>query len=312
MSTCDKSFVSLTCWRFQFYLAITTTSLVKLRLNNRFYPNAFQPSFRKHTSWILLRFVPFCDLFNFLAGAPWLRRVAVYWEFLVYHVTIAARGNRSAASCLCTVLRQALYHHSTRSPCCDSVSLQIIHYRHLARWETKRSRKTHLLEPLFESWDVKKVHAVCGAKHISQSKCTKHTMLGPLFGSCDVEKVRAVVARSTFRSQNVQNTPCSEHFWKLRCWKSARRHIEVKMYKAPHAAPLLEGPFERSRLRRFSGPRGSVGASSFVDDFVSGWGKRGAYRLLLWTHLKLASCYFVASGGLIVCRKRSAISLFSS
>ena len=43
------------------------------------------------------------------------------------------------------------------------------------------------------------------------------------FGSCDVEKVHAVVARSTFRSQNVQNTPCSDHFWKLRCWKSARR-----------------------------------------------------------------------------------------
>ena len=78
----------------------------------------------------------------------------------------------------------------------------------------------------------------CGAKHIPKSKCTKHTMLGPLlevamskkctplwreahfevkmykahhdrttFGSCDVEKVHAVVARSTFRSQNVQSTP---------------------------------------------------------------------------------------------------------
>ena len=35
-------------------------------------------------------------------------------------------------------------------------------------------------------------------------------------------------------------------------------------------------------LRRFSGPRiGSVRASTFVDDFVSCWGKRGAYRLLL-------------------------------
>ena len=35
-------------------------------------------------------------------------------------------------------------------------------------------------------------------------------------------------------------------------------------------------------LRRFSGRRiGSVGASCFVDDFVSCWGKRGAYRLLL-------------------------------
>ena len=43
------------------------------------------------------------------------------------------------------------------------------------------------------------------------------------FGSWDVKKVHAVVARSTFPSQNVQNTPGSDHFWKLRCRKSARR-----------------------------------------------------------------------------------------
>ena len=36
------------------------------------------------------------------------------------------------------------------------------------------------------------------------------------------EKLHAVVARSTFQSQNVQNTPFSDHFWKLRCRKSAR------------------------------------------------------------------------------------------
>ena len=36
------------------------------------------------------------------------------------------------------------------------------------------------------------------------------------FGSCDVEKVHAVVARSTFPSQNVQSTPFSDDFWKLR------------------------------------------------------------------------------------------------
>ena len=135
-----------------------------------------------------------------------------------------------------------------------------------------RSRTT------FGSWDVEKVHAVvarstfrsqnvkntpasdhfwklrcrksarrCGAKHISKSKCTKHTMLRPLlevemskqctllwpeaqfevkmhkthhvrnaFGSWDVEKVHAVVARSTFPSQNVQSTPCTDHFWRFR------------------------------------------------------------------------------------------------
>ena len=37
------------------------------------------------------------------------------------------------------------------------------------------------------------------------------------------EKLHAVVARSTFRSKNVQNTPFSDDFWKLSCGKSARR-----------------------------------------------------------------------------------------
>ena len=148
----------------------------------------------------------------------------------------------------------------------------------------------------------------CGAKHISKSKCTKHHMFAPLlevrmlkkctplwreahlqvkmhkahhgrttFGSWDVEKVHAVVARSTFPSQNVQNTPGSDHFWKLRCRKNARHwwreahiskskctkhtmlgpplevemskkctplwregHFEVKMLKTLRFGPLLE------------------------------------------------------------------------
>ena len=94
----------------------------------------------------------------------------------------------------------------------------------------------------------------CGAKHIFKSKVAKHVGLGRLlevamwkkctplwrqaelevkmykthharttFGRCDVEKVHAVVARSTFGSKNVQNTPRSDHFWTLRCRKSARR-----------------------------------------------------------------------------------------
>ena len=37
------------------------------------------------------------------------------------------------------------------------------------------------------------------------------------------EKLHAVVRRSTFRSQNVQSTPAPDHFWQLRCRKSARR-----------------------------------------------------------------------------------------
>ena len=148
----------------------------------------------------------------------------------------------------------------------------------------------------------------CGAKHISKSKCTKHHMFAPLlevrmlkkctslwreahfevkmhktphvraaFGGSDVEKVHVVVARNTFRSQNGQNTPWSDHFWKLRCRKSARRcgakhiskskwtkhtmvgpllevvmwkkctplwreaHFQVKMYKAPHVRATFGG-----------------------------------------------------------------------
>ena len=162
----------------------------------------------------------------------------------------------------------------------------------LARWEMKnctllrreahfqvKMYKTHHVRTTFGSCDVEKMHAVvarstfrsqnvqstpfsdhfwklrcrksarrCGAKHISKSKCTKHSIVGPLlevamskkctplwreahfevkmhkkhhvrttFGSCDVEKMHAVVARSTFRSQNVQNTPCTDHFWRFRC-----------------------------------------------------------------------------------------------
>ena len=59
------------------------------------------------------------------------------------------------------------------------------------------------------------------------------------------EKLHAVVVRSTFPSQNVQNTPASDHFWKLRCGKSARRcgakHIsKSKCTKHTRFGPLLE------------------------------------------------------------------------
>ena len=37
------------------------------------------------------------------------------------------------------------------------------------------------------------------------------------------EKLHAVVVRSTFPSQNVQNTPGSDHFWRFRCRKSVEK-----------------------------------------------------------------------------------------
>ena len=62
---------------------------------------------------------------------------------------------------------------------------------------------------------------ICGSGG-SKSRLAKAAGAEPS-GQMRDEKVHAVVARSTFRSQNAQNTPCSDHFWKLRCRKSARR-----------------------------------------------------------------------------------------
>ena len=93
----------------------------------------------------------------------------------------------------------------------------------------------------------------CGAKKCTplwreahfEVKMLKTHHVRTTFGSWDVEKVHAVVARSTFRSQNVKNTLRSDHFWKLRCRKSARRcgakHIsKSKCTKHFSVGPLLE------------------------------------------------------------------------
>ena len=55
----------------------------------------------------------------------------------------------------------------------------------------------------------------------SKSRLAKAAGAEPA-GQMRDEKLYAVVARSTCTSQNVQNTWVSEHFWKLRCRKSAR------------------------------------------------------------------------------------------
>ena len=98
--------------------------------------------------------------------------------------------------------------------------------RHLARWEMKKCtplwREAHFQVKMYKTHQVRTT-----------------------FWSCDVEKVHAVVARSTFPSQNVQSTPGPDHFWKLRCRKSARRcgakHIsQSKCTKHTSFGQLLE------------------------------------------------------------------------
>ena len=94
------------------------------------------------------------------------------------------------------------------------------------------------------TWEMKNCTPLWREAHF-QVKMYKTPGVRTTFGSCDVEKVHAVVTRSTFPSQNVQNTPCSDRFWKLRCRKSARRcgakHIsKSKCTKHTMLGPLLE------------------------------------------------------------------------
>ena len=84
---------------------------------------------------------------------------------------------------------------------------------------------------------------ICGSGG-SKSRLAKAAGAEPA-GQMRDEKLHAVVARSTFRSQNVQSTPGSDHFWKLRRQKSARRcgakHIpKSKVLKTGGPGPLLE------------------------------------------------------------------------
>ena len=93
-------------------------------------------------------------------------------------------------------------------------------------------------------WEMKKCTPLWREAHF-QVKMHKTHQCRTTFGSWDVEKVHAVVARSTFPSQNVQNTSASDHFWKLRCRKSARRcgakHIsKSKVLKTDGLGPLFE------------------------------------------------------------------------
>ena len=84
---------------------------------------------------------------------------------------------------------------------------------------------------------------ICGSAG-SNSRLAKAAGAEPA-GQMGDEKLHAIVARSTFPSQNVQNTTLSDHFWKLRCRKSAHRcgakHVcRWKCTKHTIVEPLLE------------------------------------------------------------------------
>ena len=92
--------------------------------------------------------------------------------------------------------------------------------------------------------------------------------------------MHGVVAPSTFRSQNVQNTPGSEHFWKLRRAESARccgaKHIsKSKVLKTGGPRALCEvGMWNCVAGARDSAPEQNV---RFCSSFKN-VGKRGTFQ----------------------------------
>ena len=82
---------------------------------------------------------------------------------------------------------------------------------------------------------------ICGSRG-SKSRLAKAAGAEPA-GQMRDEKLHAVVARSTFRSQKLQSTPFSDHFWKLRCRKSARRCGAKHISKSKCTKHTMYGPF---------------------------------------------------------------------
>ena len=100
-------------------------------------------------------------------------------------------------------------------------------------------------------WEIKICTPLWRKAHF-QAKMYKAHQRRTTFGSWDVEKVHAVVARSTFPSQNVQNTRESDHLLTSRCRKSARgcgaKHTsKSKVSKTDGFAPFLTSRCRKNR-----------------------------------------------------------------
>ena len=110
--------------------------------------------------------------------------------------------------------------------------------------------KTGQHRSTFGSADVQEVHAVVARAHF-QVKMYKAHHVRTTFGSSAVGKVHAVVARITCPSQNVQNTPCSDHFWKLRCRKKVHPVVARSIFPSQRCKKLtVSDLFWKLRCRK--------------------------------------------------------------
>ena len=98
-----------------------------------------------------------------------------------------------------------------------------------------------------------KLHGLVAQSTFQSQKSKKHFTFGPLLEVDMSEKMHAIVARSTFPNQNVQNTPGPDHFWKLRCRKSARRCGAKHISKSKRAEHTRFGARCRKSARRCGG-----------------------------------------------------------
>ena len=116
------------------------------------------------------------------------------------------------------------------------------------RRERVRRKKMQVREKVGKSQNCVFFPMICGSGG-SKSRLAKAAGAEPA-GQMRDEKLHAVVARSTFPSQNAQSTPALDHFWKLRCRKSARccgaKHIsKSKCTKHTSSGPFLEAEMSK-------------------------------------------------------------------
>ena len=115
--------------------------------------------------------------------------------------------------------------------------------------------------------------AICGSGG-SKSRLAKAACVEPA-GKMRDEKLHAVVARSTCRSQNLQSTPFSDNFWKLRrrkkctpLWRKA--HVEVNMCKT-HQVRTTFGSWDVEKVHavvaRSTFPSQSAQSATCTDHF---------------------------------------------
>ena len=137
------------------------------------------------------------------------------------------------------------HHCRTTFGSCNVEKVRAVVARSRLRSQNVQNTSKHTrCGPLLAVEMSKKCTPLWHEAHISKSKCKKDQGFGPLlevqmskkctllwreahfevnmykahhvrtiFGNSDVEKVHAVVARSTFPSQHIQNTACTDHFW---------------------------------------------------------------------------------------------------